>query len=98
MAWEGSDRRQRLPADWKERVLKVKDRARNQCEWRLPSGKRCPRAGTDVDHRNPGDDHSLRNLQLLCPHHHGKKTASEGVYGRRVKKISRPAERHPGLR
>lgn len=97
MAWENSDRRLRLPPDWPERVAKVKVRDGNRCTWRLPSGKRCPRRGTDVDHREPGDDHSLSNLQLLCPHHHGKKTAREGWAAKQKKKApKRPPERHPG--
>lgn len=98
--WNDSDRRDRLPANWATLVKQVKDRAKGRCEWRLPSGKRCPRAGRDVDHRRPGDDHRMVNLQLLCVHHHQKKTAREGQAGRyRVrKKFRRPDENHPGLR
>lgn len=100
MAWENSDRRSRLPADWSDRVAKVKDRDGGRCTWTLPSGARCPRVGTDVDHRVPGDNHDLRNLQLLCQHHHGRKTAQEGFRGRQKKRIGRKKreERHPGLR
>jgi len=97
MAWEGSDRRARLPDDWPERVRQVKVRDGGRCTWRLPSGKRCPRPGTDVDHRDRGDDHSLRNLQLLCPTHHGRKTAREGWAAKGARKAKkRPEERHPG--
>lgn len=98
MTWDTSDRRERLPADWWQRVKAVKERDGNRCTWRLPSGKRCPRRGTDVDHRKPGDDHSLANLQLLCPDHHKRKTAGEAYAGRmRRKGRQRPDERHPGL-
>lgn len=99
MAWETSDRRLRLPPDWPKRVAQVKERDGNRCTWRLPSGKRCPRVGTEVDHRVPGDNHDLRNLRLLCSHHHGKKTAMEGVAGRRKKtsKRQKREDRHPGL-
>ena len=96
MAWESSDRRLRLPPDWPERVKQVWARDKGQCTWRLPSGKRCPRKGADVDHRKNNDDHSLSNLQLLCRHHHDKKTQREawaGRQGRRGRK--RPEERHP---
>lgn len=98
MGWETSDRRLRLPDDWPWRVAEVKKRDGGQCTWRLPSGKRCPRRGTDVDHREPGDNHDLRNLQLLCPHHHGKKTAREGVTGRRKPKPTkkRRTDENPG--
>lgn len=99
MSWETSDRRQELPPDWAKRVARVKDRDGNRCTWRLPSGARCPRRGTDVDHRVPGDDHSLRNLQLLCSHHHKKKTGLEAIMGRRKRRAGRQKrqEKHPGL-
>lgn len=105
MGWETSDRRERLPADWPAIVGRIKRRARrtsklgiNQCERRLPSGKRCPRLGTDVDHVIPGDNHAETNLQLLCPTHHERKTVKEAAEGRRAFKRSkyRPSEEHPG--
>ena len=98
MSWEGSDRKQRLPANWAALVAEVKRRDGGQCTWRLPSKKRCPRAGTDVDHRVAGDDHSLANLQLLCEHHHGKKSSLEGRQAKAKIRRSRyrPAEEHPG--
>lgn len=99
MTWE-TDRKARLPDNWKALVGQVKQRAKGRCEWRLPSGKRCPRPGTDCDHRRPGDDHRLENLQWLCTHHHAKKSAMEGVYGRRAKRAprreKRRIERDPG--
>lgn len=96
--WNDSDRRSRLPENWPDLVREVKLRAKNRCEWRLPSRSRCPRPGTDVDHRIPGDDHSLENLQLLCPVHHGKKSAREGWQAKMARKASgrRPPEAHPG--
>lgn len=99
MAWETSDRRARLPSDWPKLVAQVKKRDGGRCTWKLPSGARCPRVGTDVDHRVPGDNHDLRNLQLLCSHHHGKKTAREAWAGRskRGKATKRPPEAHPGI-
>jgi 5-methylcytosine-specific restriction protein A len=97
VAWESSDRRSELPADWATRVAAVKDRDRGQCTWKLKSGARCPRRGTDVDHRKPGSDHSLWNLQLLCAHHHAWKTAREGAAGRRRKRAPlRAPEAMPG--
>ncbi len=97
MAWETSDRRLRLPPDWKQRVAKVWERDKGQCTWRLPSGKRCPRPGADVDHRVNNDNHDLSNLQLLCRHHHDKKTGREALAGRRIKRTGRPEEPHPGM-
>ena len=100
MAWETSDRRSRLPANWSALVKQVKVRDGGQCTWRLPRGKRCPRPGTDVDHRVNDDNHDLSNLRLLCKHHHDKKTAREAWAGKRKKRQGRQkrVERHPGLR
>jgi 5-methylcytosine-specific restriction protein A len=105
MAWETSDRLQRLPDNWGALKRVIKARARRtsklgiaQCEQRLPSGKRCPRLGTDCDHKIAGDDHSESNLQWLCPTHHERKTVKEAAEGRRAFKRSkyRPSEDHPG--
>lgn len=96
MAWEGSDRRLRLPPDWNQRVNKVWQRDGGRCTWRLPSGKRCPRKGRDVDHIKNDDNHDLSNLRLLCGHHHDKKTQWESRMGRaRGRGRKRPDERHP---
>jgi 5-methylcytosine-specific restriction enzyme A len=101
MAWEGSDRRDRLPSNWSDLVRQVKARAGGRCEWRLPkTGARCPRPGTDCDHKVPGDDHRLQNLQWLCAHHHGQKSSREGLAARRSYSKAKPRkqERHPGER
>jgi 5-methylcytosine-specific restriction protein A len=99
VAWETSDRRLRLPPDWNQRVAEVKRRDGGRCTWRLPSGKRCPRPGSDVDHRENDDNHDLSNLQLLCRHHHEKKTLREAWAGRqkRRQKPEKRVERHPGM-
>lgn len=96
--WNDSDRRDRLPPDWWRTVQRIKKRDGGRCTWRLPSHKRCPRAGTDVDHKVAGDDHSDANLQLLCATHHGRKTAGEAHRAKAKKKASRfrAPEGHPG--
>ncbi len=86
--WADSDRRERLPPNWSALVAAVKQRAGGRCEWRLKSGARCPRRGTDVDHRRRGDDHRLTNLQLLCVKHHKDKTAREAAAARATKKVA----------
>jgi 5-methylcytosine-specific restriction endonuclease McrA len=98
VAWETSDRRLRLPPNWNALVKQVKERDGGRCTWKLPSGARCPRVGTDVDHRNNDDNHDLRNLQLLCRHHHDKKTQREAWSGRQKAKKGRVRreEKHPG--
>lgn len=98
MAWETSDRRARLPADWKKRVAAIWARDGGRCTWRLPkTGKRCPRKGADVDHIRNNDDHSPSNLRLLCRVHHDQKTQREAQRGR-AKRPKRAPEAHPGLR
>ena len=99
MAWESSDRRAQLPPDWARLVAAVKARAGGRCEARLPrSGKRCPRPGTDCDHKDGPLDHSMSNLQWLCGEHHKIKTSREAHAARETKKGSRyrPPEDHPG--
>lgn len=99
MSWETSDRRDRLPPDWKKRVARIWERDKGQCRWRLPSGARCPRKGADVDHIVNNDDHSEANLRLLCRHHHDKKTAWEAVAGRARRRTGgkkRRTEAQPG--
>lgn len=96
--WQGSDRRSRLPSDWPKRVAETRRLAKGRCQQILPSGKRCPRDGTDADHIRPGDDHRQVNLQWLCDAHHKAKTAKEGTQGRWGKKKITPRTEgpHPG--
>lgn len=98
-AWLGSDRRATLPSDWSQRVREVWKRDKGQCRWILPSGKRCPRGGAEVDHRYGRMRHNVEDLWLLCKHHHDAKTAKEAWAGKRRRKADkRPEEAHPGLR
>ena len=100
--WENSDRRSRLPSNWSQLVKTVKERDEGRCRWILPSGNRCPRPGTDVDHRRNDDNHDLSNLWLLCRHHHDKKTAREAWAGKFQKRKPGPSGKrqdpHPGIR
>ena len=99
MAWsDDSERRALLPSNWGSIVKAVKERDGGRCMFRLPSGKRCPRPGTDVDHKGDRENHDLSNLRLLCEHHHKQVTqaqAWQGKWGRR-KKFKRAEEEHPG--
>lgn len=68
--WEGSTRRSRLPADWPKIRLRILERD--------PICQICHEAlSTDVDHIQPGDDHSDENLQGACRSCHLSKTAIE---------------------
>lgn len=98
MAWAGSDRRDRLPANWpalRRHAMRVH---RGQCHV-------CGERGSDaVDHVRAGDDHSPDNLrpihQDVPPYCHRTKSAGEGVAARAELRAqrARPVERHPGLR
>lgn len=95
--WEGSDRKSRLPGDWAKRRAKQLAKDGHRCTWRLPSGARCPRPATDVDHIDEKtDDHD--RLQSLCATHHATKTALAAARFKREhrQKRFRPAEDHPG--
>lgn len=97
--WEGSDRRERLPANWEALRAERLRLDGHRCTWRLPSGARCPRRATDVDHKIAmADDDRIEALQSLCAHHHGRKTAVEALRAKRsqARKRYRPAEGHPG--
>jgi 5-methylcytosine-specific restriction protein A len=101
MAWDGSDRRSRLPADWPKRVAQTRRRAEGRCEHRYSDGSRCTSAGSECDHRVRGDDHSLDNLQWLCTPHHRDKTQREAAAARAAAPRptrARPREPHPGAR
>jgi len=100
MPWNTSNRRSRLPSNWKQLCEAVHARSGWRCEFSLPSGARCPRkADGGVDHIIANDDDSLTNLRDSCQHHHGKKSSAEGLAAREAKK-PRPVkrfgqERHP---
>jgi 5-methylcytosine-specific restriction protein A len=97
-----------LPPNWFSEVVPAVKRAaatakwpKGQCQWVLPSGNRCPRQGVDVDHKFDRNDHRPEKCQLLCEHHHDKKTAREGHTGwARKKDVSKGRRRdeHPGKR
>lgn len=93
--WVGSDRSRRLPSDWSRRRASVKRRAGGRCEV-FEGGARCVMPGEECDHIQPGDDHSLSNLQWICVPHHRAKTSREAAAAR--PRMHRPPEVHPALR
>lgn len=95
--WRGSTRKSRLPADWPWRRRTVMRRDKGVC-WL------CHRPGADrVDHKVPGDDHSLENLapvhDAVPPHCHRTKSSQEGVQARAAIRAARwrPKPPHPGI-
>lgn len=98
MAWSTSNRRERLPADWHSRRARVLRRDSYRCQALDSLGAKCGEPATDVDHINPGDDHSYANLQALCRWHHARKSSAEGAAARRPRPTQRrEPERHPGV-
>lgn len=98
MAWEGSDRRARLPGDWAVRRMRVLRRDGYRCQARDSRDIACEQPANQVDHIARDDDHDYANLRALCRWHHDRKSASEGVSARRPRAtMRRPSEGHPGL-
>lgn len=95
MPWSSSDRAGRLPAGWDRLRRFILRRDRYTCQVRMAG---CHTLANQVDHILAGDDHSPENLQAICTHCHGRKSAAEGnaakaaIRSRRL----RPTERHPG--
>lgn len=96
MAWEGSDRKSRLPRDWAARRKRVLRMAGYACV-------ECGAHANQVDHikRDAGD--GLNNLQALCEDCHGRKSSAEGnaARARRQRELKaltrRKRETHPGV-
>lgn len=101
-AWEGSTRRERLPDNWDElRAEAHRLNPEHICHWCGDPG------GSDLDHKQRGDDHRQENLDWIhnrgdyeagrsrknC---HGQKTGAEGAAARTP--LNRPEAVHPSLR
>ena len=99
MVWTG-ERKLRLPPDWGRRRRLVIIRDKGMCQYQRSDGRKCGSKGTEVDHLEPGDNHDLSNLRLLCSWHHKRKTQREAQAARQAKvdALKTPEEPHPGRR
>lgn len=98
MGWETSNRKERLPADWSTRRVRVLRRDGYKCQARDSLGVKCGDPANQVDHVQHGDDHSLDNLQALCRWHHARKSSAEGLTARKPRWTKyRDPEPHPGM-
>lgn len=92
--WAGSTRRYRLPSNWyTELVPETFEVYGDTCHW-------CGKPGANqVDHVNPGDDHSLENRRPIHADCHQTKSSIEGGRAAQARKPrrQRPPEPHPGL-
>lgn len=80
--WAGSNRKDRLPANWEQLRAYVLRRDRHRCY-------RCGAPASDVDHVVRGDDHRPSNLRAICTPCHRVKSALEGVAARRAARAGR---------
>ncbi len=92
--WAGSNRRQRLPSNW--RAIRAKVLARD------PTCKICGvRPSSHCDHiKAKTDDHAEDRLQGVCAECHMQKSSREGNDAQRANPRpgrARPAEKHPGI-
>lgn len=90
-------RKHDLPTNWAAIRKHVLARDGWRCVW-TDNGERCTSRATDVDHIGNRNDHRPVNLRSLCPTHHRKRTARQGVQARAAKyDPRRPTLPHPGL-
>lgn len=92
MNWSTSDRHARLPENWDQLRAECKRRANGRCQYPVHHPD-CDGIGTDADHVNQGDDHSIENLQWLSSPCHDRKTRLDNGAGM---KLTLPPEKHPG--
>jgi 5-methylcytosine-specific restriction protein A len=98
MAWATSKRRDELPSDWTTRRVRVLRRDSYKCQARDSLGVLCGAPANQVDHIEPGNDHSYENLRSLCRWHHARKSYAEGAAARRPHpRQRREPERHSGM-
>lgn len=93
--WQGSDRKARLPSNWRQ--IRARVLARD------PICKICGvRPSTHCDHIEAKTDaHAEDRLQGVCATCHAQKSSKEGNAAQRAEPRPgrrRPPEQHPGLR
>lgn len=102
MAWEGSTRKESLPADWPRRRRAVFQRDGWRCTYVDPQTRdRCRGPAEECDHIGDRLNHDPSNLRSMCSYHHGKKSGGQGGVARakklaQAKRKFRRDEDHPG--
>jgi 5-methylcytosine-specific restriction protein A len=98
MAWDTSDRRERLPDDWPKRRIRTLRRDGYRCRARDSVGVLCNAPANQVDHIDPEGGDGDDNLRSLCRWHHSRKSSAEGAAARRPRpRRERVPEPHPGM-
>lgn len=101
--WQGSNRREQLPANWSALRRQVFRRDGYRCTATDPAtGERCPEPAEECDHIGDNRNHDLANLRSLCAWHHSRRSGRQGAAAaaairRRNAKKFRRIEEHPGL-
>lgn len=93
-AWEGSTRRETLPANWYTEIRPaVLERDGYQC--RIVFEDICIGHANQVDHEGGRDDHRLEMLRAACEPCHQRRSSQQG----RAARVSerRPPEQHPAF-
>ena len=102
MSWDSSDRRRRLPRNWRAIRRFVMDRDGWRCQW-LVGGRVCGAQATEVHHiveggRNGGvEDDRPVNLMAICARHHKLATAAYARERRRARAEEPHWKGHPGV-
>lgn len=96
MTWSTSTRSKRLPSNWSS-ITREYLKENKVCKLRY---KGCLIQATEVDHKIPGDNHDISNLQAVCERCHAKKSSREGNQAKtKLRSLrKRPKKRHPGSR
>lgn len=89
--YKGSNRSAHLPSNWQQLRRVVLRRDKGVCQIKDPG---CRVRATEVDHIEPGDDHTLTNLRAACRQCHAKKSGREGGKASANVRQSKP-EAHP---
>lgn len=98
MAWDTSNRRAELPANWQQLRAQAKQRAHGICE-HITDGARCTRQGRELHHTGDKHDHSLDMLEWICTECHKRETWQQARAAQTAKYVTarrREPEGHPG--
>lgn len=96
MTWNSQKRKLELPSNWKTLIRLVLRRDGFRCKINYQG---CLKRASEVDHKIPGNNHELDNLQAACKKCHAKKSSQEGAKARKDKadRGRVPKEAHPGF-
>jgi 5-methylcytosine-specific restriction enzyme A len=97
MPWASSNRKATLPKNWGAIRAAVKRRAGGRCEAKQHQPT-CDGIGTECDHIDDRNNHSMANLQWLSHACHQAKTLHQAKQAKSLRSTKRPKspKPHPG--